>query len=282
MPDQIDISIAETAPVLRRGDEGDWVRYLQQMLETANHRLPSINSSFGAPTEQAVRAFQAWVPMPVTGVVDRATWEALINKANTLEWVDTVKGEQVGTADAHDAKLGTGEEVGRKGWRRLDVICEVFNYRNRPFSDSSGYVRFTTSEGGQEVASDERADVKNGVVRLYQVWVPQSGEFHLWVRSNQPSPNGVIGDIHGMKHYECKGNDLHFKATQSQGDSRTATWEQARSWGWVRGESIEAGIDLEVVSFGATINTERSSESSYGSSESYTFTFGGEGFLVEM
>jgi hypothetical protein len=286
MADHIDMSIAETAPVLRPGDSGDWVHYLQQMLETANHRLPRIDSSFNHATEQAVREFQAWVPIPVTGVVDRATWEALIRNANTLEWADTVKGESVGAADADDAKLETGEEVGRKGWRRLNLSCNVLNFRHRPFPDSSAYVRFTTSENGNEVASDERADVVNGTVRLHQVWVPQDGEFHLWVRSHQPAPTGgTIGDIYGMKHYVCKGNDLHFEARQSTGETRTGTWEQARSSGWVRGESLEAGIDFDIFispSFGATITTEDSSESSYGSSESYTFTFGGDGLEVTL
>jgi len=113
MADEIEFTVADTAPVLRRGEHGDWVRYLQQLLETANHPPGPINSSFGEQTEQAVKAFQAWVPIPVTGVVDKTTWQYLIKKSETLEGLDTVRGELAGTADAHDHKLAVGEEVGR-------------------------------------------------------------------------------------------------------------------------------------------------------------------------
>src|SRR5690242_18507879 len=79
------MSDIDHAPELRHGSSGEWVTYLQQLLITADtdrHRWPvNVDADFGATTEKAVKAFQAWVPLPVTGVVDHETWEALYRNA---------------------------------------------------------------------------------------------------------------------------------------------------------------------------------------------------------
>ena len=63
--------------VLRRGSRGAMVRRLQEALEASGNSPGRIDGLFGTKTQAAVRAFQQGAGLPVTGVVDRATWLAL-------------------------------------------------------------------------------------------------------------------------------------------------------------------------------------------------------------
>ena len=54
------------SPFLR----GDRVRTLQTALEAIGFEVGTIDGVFGRGTDQAVRAFQEWYGLPVTGVVD--------------------------------------------------------------------------------------------------------------------------------------------------------------------------------------------------------------------
>ncbi|MFY9174978.1 MAG: peptidoglycan-binding protein [Peptococcia bacterium] len=64
-------------PTLRRGNSGPFVRVLQTQLQRAGVYNGPIDGIFGPRTEAAVRAFQRQRNLPVTGVVDVATWTAL-------------------------------------------------------------------------------------------------------------------------------------------------------------------------------------------------------------
>lgn len=64
------------------GNVGDGVRTVQYLLSYINLFVPTVNStavdgSFGQSTEAAVRSFQSTYGLPVTGVVDRATYDRL-------------------------------------------------------------------------------------------------------------------------------------------------------------------------------------------------------------
>ena len=63
--------------VLRRGSRGAMVRRVQEALEASGNSPGRIDGLFGTKTQAAVRAFQQGAGLPVTGVVDRATWLAL-------------------------------------------------------------------------------------------------------------------------------------------------------------------------------------------------------------
>jgi len=278
MADEIVFTVADTAPVLRHGEHGDWVRYLQQLLETAGHSPGAINSSFGAETEKAVRAFQAWVPLHVTGVVDKPTWEALIRNAETLEGLDTVRGELAESQDVHHTKVGVGEEVGRKGWCKVTLSCIVRDFRHRPFPNTYAYARF--SADSDQSVSDEGGPVVDGVFSLHDIWVPEHGQFHLYVNSPQRGPMGNVGDVSGIAKLEFKSGHASYTATQTQGETRTATSEEAQSWGWMNGTTVEVGVDVELINAGTNVTQEHSGEHSYGNSESMTFTFGGNGFEI--
>lgn len=69
---------------LSRGDESIYVREFQYFLNVLGENLAvippvAIDGVFGQATENAVRAFQSAYGLPVTGVVDEATWVDLYN-----------------------------------------------------------------------------------------------------------------------------------------------------------------------------------------------------------
>jgi peptidoglycan hydrolase-like protein with peptidoglycan-binding domain len=60
------------APLLREGHEGEWVRYLQELLERAGHTPGPVDGIFGPRTAAGVRSFQAASGCDVDGVVGPA------------------------------------------------------------------------------------------------------------------------------------------------------------------------------------------------------------------
>ena len=75
--------------ILRRGSSGTAVRELQfylYLLSAYESSIPTvgIDGSFGAATENAVRAYQRFAGLTVDGIVGRATWESLYDKASAL------------------------------------------------------------------------------------------------------------------------------------------------------------------------------------------------------
>ena len=75
--------------ILRRGSSGTAVRELQfylYLLSAYGTGIPavSIDGSFGAATENAVRAYQRFAGLTVDGIVGRTTWDSLYSKASAL------------------------------------------------------------------------------------------------------------------------------------------------------------------------------------------------------
>ena len=64
-------------PVLRNGDDSPWVASAQRALQQRGLYAKTIDGDFGHGTENAVRAFQLSLHLPVTGQVDEETARAL-------------------------------------------------------------------------------------------------------------------------------------------------------------------------------------------------------------
>jgi peptidoglycan hydrolase-like protein with peptidoglycan-binding domain len=67
----------ERAPLLRRNDWGDWVEYLQTLLQSTGEDTGEIDGKFGPITEGAVLRFQSRAAIDVDGDVGPQTWGAL-------------------------------------------------------------------------------------------------------------------------------------------------------------------------------------------------------------
>ncbi len=64
-------------PILRQGDRGVYVRFLQQLLESNLIPVGGIDGIFGARTQTAVRTFQQNNNLTVDGIVGPNTWAAI-------------------------------------------------------------------------------------------------------------------------------------------------------------------------------------------------------------
>lgn len=66
-------------PLLREGDRGAYVTFLQQLLESNLYPVGGIDGIFGSRTLSAVRNFQSANSLTVDGLVGNNTWNALTN-----------------------------------------------------------------------------------------------------------------------------------------------------------------------------------------------------------
>ena len=66
-------------PIIRRGDRGNYVRFLQQLLESKLIPVGNIDGIFGSKTENAVKAFQQRQGLVVDGIVGPNTWTEITN-----------------------------------------------------------------------------------------------------------------------------------------------------------------------------------------------------------
>lgn len=64
-------------PDLSAGSSGEWVTYLQQLLQQAGYLATEPDGDFGPATEGAVRDFQAAQGLDADGAVGPLTWAAL-------------------------------------------------------------------------------------------------------------------------------------------------------------------------------------------------------------
>jgi peptidoglycan hydrolase-like protein with peptidoglycan-binding domain len=68
-------------PELRQGSDGDWVAYMQGLLEAQGHSPGPLDGIFGPRTEAAVRAYQEANNLRADGIVEAETWGALVGAA---------------------------------------------------------------------------------------------------------------------------------------------------------------------------------------------------------
>jgi len=71
------------ASVLRRGNIGTNVKYLQQLLYSYLYPVGAIDGIFGSQTEREVKAFQSEHGLVADGIVGPATWKALLDENNS-------------------------------------------------------------------------------------------------------------------------------------------------------------------------------------------------------
>ncbi len=104
-------------PTLRRGDSGEWVTYLQQVLEYAGNSPGAADGDFGPRTDQAVRAFQQAHDLTVDGVVGPLTWAALATATDggaqqAAQQRDQQAGQEAGGSNAGSGAAATEGSTG--------------------------------------------------------------------------------------------------------------------------------------------------------------------------
>ena len=68
-------------PELQKDQSGEWVQYLQQLLQQAGYWQADINGEFGDDLESAVKQFQSAYGLSADGQVRHDTWDALTGRA---------------------------------------------------------------------------------------------------------------------------------------------------------------------------------------------------------
>lgn len=143
---------------LSRGDEGVFVRQFQYYLNVLGENLAvippvAIDGVFGAATENAVRAFQEAYGLPVTGIVDEATWVDLYNVYRGIlnSSAQYVNGVPVALFPGYLLLFGMqGDEV-RLLQEYLSTLSEV--YTEIPPVEESGIFGSATRSAVQAVQS---------------------------------------------------------------------------------------------------------------------------------
>lgn len=74
------VGINNTAKALQKGGSGPAVSLLQNRLISLGYLSGTADGQFDSKTDEALRLFQQTAGLPVTGIADRATRKALINK----------------------------------------------------------------------------------------------------------------------------------------------------------------------------------------------------------
>lgn len=260
------MSGVDHAPELHPGSTGEWVTYLQRLLTAADlhqNRWPvTVNGHFDHTTAQAVRAFQAWVPIHASGVVDTQTWARLYDVANRAEQVDETMGQIIGDSHAgqHGHKLAAGEEVGRRGWHRVNVQATVLDFKGEVLRGAHAYVRFTSAENQE---SDEYGTIDDGTLTLPQVWMPAPCTLTVYVNVAQGGITSLTGNIHIQQLH----GDYLALAIHQDTDTHTVTHEEAEQNGWVHGSEVKVGTDFEVLSTEGTFSEQHNNSSSHGYNE---------------
>ena len=100
---------------LSKGDESDEVMKLQERLIELGYLSDTADGQFGSKTQTAVKIFQQMNGLPVTGVADEATLDALYDEnAKSAASVNT-SGTVTTATDAPDDGSSEGEDGGQTG-----------------------------------------------------------------------------------------------------------------------------------------------------------------------
>ncbi len=156
--------------LMERGDSGDEVRALQQLLADAGHDPGPIDGIFGQMTESAVEAFQSANSLPVTGLVDQATWDALNADAPEILMERGDRGDDVrdlqlllleggfdpGPIDGIFGSLTQSAVAGFQGANDLPVTGKVDQATLDALTDSQEILLERGDSGAEVVALQEK------------------------------------------------------------------------------------------------------------------------------
>jgi peptidoglycan hydrolase-like protein with peptidoglycan-binding domain len=93
-------------PILRRGDCGEWVSHLQQVLAKAGQDPGPVDGEFGERTQASVWAFQRAFGLVVDGVIGADTWFNLHKPQSASATAQLTTAEAASPAGA-----GAGEDL---------------------------------------------------------------------------------------------------------------------------------------------------------------------------
>lgn len=157
-------SETSVCPVIRIGDRGSGVRFLQSLLDNLNYAPGPIDGVFGADTQGAVIAFQANNNINPTGVVDQATWNKL--GVSCVPLYPDQGGPSV--PDENDEVNYTWEEI--EGFRYLLATNEKRYYRGQPVKITFRKRNITDNTVTLEYTSSQVFDFYISNAKGIEIW----------------------------------------------------------------------------------------------------------------
>lgn len=200
--------------ILKRGDTGEDVALLQNMLRDLNYNI-SIDGIFGRGTQQAVRTFQLANGLVVDGIVGYNTNSELNSTlvreqglfANDERLVRSKDDERLGQFIAEEAKgfIGQEEIAGNEGFKTPwfhDLMTKVGFVRSHPWCAYFTELAWKTGYNSYLRSDDLSAfkdDVDELLTRLFSGSVMKTynnfkreGEINRFTVSNTPSVGSLI------------------------------------------------------------------------------------------
>lgn len=154
----------------KRGDSGRGVQFVQEWLCLRGMGV-LVDRRFGAATEYAVRLFQHSEKLPATGVVNDATWEALIAPMRAATAAVPATGQRLGDAVltcAEQHLAANAREVGgqnRGPWVRL-----YMNKKDgRPFAWCAGFATYCIHQAAASLGVNAPLPFAYSVPRLVRI-----------------------------------------------------------------------------------------------------------------
>ena len=107
IPNGMEGNVPGGKPTLKKGDKGSFVTLMQTKLIQLGYDVgkTGADGKFGANTESGLKAFQKKSGLPVTGVCDDATWDAL-ESGQTMLYTVTIQHVSKSVADGIIGKYG--------------------------------------------------------------------------------------------------------------------------------------------------------------------------------
>ena len=121
--------VAEAKLPLKVRDKDSQVKKVEEMLSKLGYEIRWVDQEFGYETLRAVKEFQANEKLPVTGVVDKRTWERLekISKNTTKVQSDFRDDEQLKLKDKDPRVKILKQELVKMGYN-IRWVDEEFSY----------------------------------------------------------------------------------------------------------------------------------------------------------
>ncbi len=120
--DDDDDDLFDARPTLRRGDRGESVRELQELLDQAGFLTGRVDGNFGFGTQANVKSFQRAQGLGADGVVGPATWAALDAATGGASGGGSSGGGTSGGGTSGGGTSGDTRPVLRNGSRGDDVV----------------------------------------------------------------------------------------------------------------------------------------------------------------
>ncbi|MEM9926774.1 MAG: peptidoglycan-binding domain-containing protein [Cyanobacteria bacterium P01_D01_bin.50] len=76
-PEEVKESEPLVMPELRKGSKGEIVKKAQRILKLTSDYIGYVDGDFGGIMESGLKSFQRRHKLPVTGIIDSYTWDAL-------------------------------------------------------------------------------------------------------------------------------------------------------------------------------------------------------------